>query len=306
MRKPKTLPEMRQKARDLRANMTDAEQALWRRLRNRQLGGTRFRRQAPVGPFVADFLCHERKLIVEVDGGQHSGAQSDLRRNAWLQANGYTVLRFWNNEVLQQMEGVLEAIAAGSRSDQCPHPSPPPEGEGTPVARAVGRADGRVVWRVLLTYEERYRRRGLLRTDTGEEFLLDLPEATELADGSALLLEDGRQVLVKAAPEPLAEVRAEGPLLARLAWHVGNRHTPAQVEGGRLLIQRDYVIEDMLARLGAEVSHVEEPFTPEGGAYGMGRTHGHSHSHDPQADPNAHIPHRHDHGHHHNHGHSHD
>jgi urease accessory protein len=150
---------------------------------------------------------------------------------------------------------------------------------------------------VSLTYEDRYRRRGLLYADSGEEFLLDLPEATELRDGNVLVLEDGRQVLVRAAPEPLAEVRASGALLARLAWHVGNRHTPALIEADRLLIQRDHVIEDMLARLGAVVTHVEAPFTPEGGAYGHGRTHGHSHSNDPQADPNAHIPHRHGHRH---------
>jgi urease accessory protein len=144
-----------------------------------------------------------------------------------------------------------------------------------------------------LPYAERYRRRGRLTTDEGEDILLDLAEATELEDGHALLLEDGRRVAVRAAPEPLAEVRAEGAALARLAWHVGNRHTPAQVEEGRLLIQRDHVLEDMLARLGARVAHVTEPFRPEGGAYGHGRTHGHAHAHDPHADPNAHIPHRH-------------
>jgi len=165
---------------------------------------------------------------------------------------------------------------------------------------------------VVLTYAERYRRRGILLTDSGQEFLLDLPEATELREGDALALEDGRRILIRAAPEPLAEVRAGGATLARLAWHVGNRHTPAQVEPDRLLIQRDHVIEDMLARLGATVMHVEEPFTPEGGAYGHGRTHGHSHSHDPKDDPNSHIPHRHepsrgDHEHddHHGHGHRH-
>ena len=158
---------------------------------------------------------------------------------------------------------------------------------------------------VRLAYADRYRRRGRLVTESGESVLLDLPEATELRESDALLLEDGRRILIRAAPEPLAEVRAEGRTLARLAWHVGNRHTPAQVEAGRLLIQRDHVLEDMLAQLGAEVRHVEEPFTPEGGAYGHGRTHGHSHSHDPHEDPNAHIPHRHDHGHDHDHAHGH-
>ena len=144
-----------------------------------------------------------------------------------------------------------------------------------------------------LPYAERYRRRGLLTTDGGEDILLDLAEATELADGMALVLEDGRRVALRAAPEPLAEVRAEGAALARLAWHIGNRHTPAQVEEGRLLIQRDHVLEDMLARLGARVAHVTEPFRPEGGAYGHGRTHGHGHAPHAHADPNAHIPHRH-------------
>ncbi|MBY8974626.1 urease accessory protein UreE [Rhodobacteraceae bacterium NNCM2] len=155
-----------------------------------------------------------------------------------------------------------------------------------------------VVW---LTFEGRYKRRGRLRAANGAEYLLDLPEATELRDGDAVVLEDGRHVLIRAAAEPLAEVRAEGQALARLAWHVGNRHTPCEVHDDRLLIQRDHVLEDMLTRLGATVVHVEAPFQPEGGAYGHGRTHGHSHSHDPHADPNAHIPHRHGAGHDHDH-----
>ena len=150
--------------------------------------------------------------------------------------------------------------------------------------------------RVSLRYEERYRRRAVLRCEDGEDILLDLPEAAALRDGDALVLEDGRHVRVVAASEPLLEVRvsagaAEGAL-ARLAWHIGNRHTPCQIDGRRLLIQRDPVLEDMLQKLGAETTPIEAPFQPEGGAYGHGRTHGHSHAHDPQADPNAHIPHR--------------
>lgn len=147
---------------------------------------------------------------------------------------------------------------------------------------------------VTLPHAERYRRRGRLATDQGVAFVLDLAEATELRAGDALQLEDGRLVAIRAAAEPLAAVHATGETLARLAWHVGNRHTPAQIEPGRLLILRDHVLEDMLTRLGAEIEHVEAPFAPEGGAYGHGRTHGHSHSHDPHEDPNAHIPHRHD------------
>lgn len=146
--------------------------------------------------------------------------------------------------------------------------------------------------RVSLPYAERYRRRGLLRTDAGREVMLDLPEAMELPDGAVLALVDGSAVAVRAAPEPLAEVRAAGPLLARLAWHVGNRHTPAEIADDRLRIARDHVIEEMLRRLGGEVIHVTAPFRPEGGAYGHGRTHGHHHG-PAGADPNAHIPHRH-------------
>lgn len=144
-----------------------------------------------------------------------------------------------------------------------------------------------------LAYEDRYRRRGRLTTDGGADLLLDLAEATELVPGQFLVLDDGRGIAIAAAAEPLAEVRAEGATLARLAWHVGNRHTPAQVEDGRMLIRRDHVLEDMLTRLGATVVHVEAPFRPEGGAYGHGRTHGHGHAHTAHDDPNAHIPHRH-------------
>ena len=147
---------------------------------------------------------------------------------------------------------------------------------------------------VALGYQDRYRRRGRLTSDAGQSFLLDLAEASELPHGAGLVLEDGGTIRVVAAIEPLTEVR--GPALVRLAWHIGNRHTPCQVEADRLLIQRDHVLEDMLRGLGAEVRHIEAPFQPEGGAYGHGRTHAHSHSHDPHEDPNAHIPHRHEHG----------
>lgn len=142
---------------------------------------------------------------------------------------------------------------------------------------------------VRLTWDERWRRRGRLVTEAGRAILLDLPEAAELREGDALALEDGGLVAVRAAPEPLAEVRAEGRALARLAWHVGNRHAPAQLEADRLLIRRDHVMEAMLAGLGAALRHVEAPFAPEGGAYGHGRTHPHHHGHDPQADPDAHL-----------------
>ncbi|MEM9524877.1 MAG: urease accessory protein UreE [Pseudomonadota bacterium] len=128
---------------------------------------------------------------------------------------------------------------------------------------------------VSLTYDDRFLRRKVLRTDSGEAFLVDLDHARSLNDGDAFVLEDGRIVSVIAAPEALLEIT--GPELTRLAWHIGNRHTPCQIEAKRLLIQRDHVLRDMLERLHADLREVVEPFTPEGGAYGHGRTHGHSH-----------------------------
>jgi urease accessory protein len=166
----------------------------------------------------------------------------------------------------------------------------------TARAQAVNRPAGAgpCAGTVTLAWDARYRRRGVIHTDGGEEVLLDLPEATELRDGDALVFEDGRQVVIRAAPEPLTEVQAEDPRhLVRLAWHVGNRHVPAQVEADRLLIRRDHVIEDMLARLGARITHIEAPFTPEGGAYGHGRARGHLHGHDPHHDPDAPLRDRH-------------
>jgi urease accessory protein len=151
-------------------------------------------------------------------------------------------------------------------------------------------AAGACAGTVTLDYDARWRRRATLRTDGGETVLLDLPEAADLRDGDALALEDGRHLVVRAAPEPLAAVSAETPrALARLAWHLGNRHLPVAIEEARLLIRRDHVIEDMLRGLGATVAPVMAPFNPEGGAYGRGRTHAHSHGGDAHADPNAHL-----------------
>ncbi len=137
-----------------------------------------------------------------------------------------------------------------------------------------------------LDYSSRFIRRRSLTTDHGSPVLIDLPEARLLRDGEVLDC-DGTPVTIRAALEDLLEIT--GPALPRIAWHIGNRHTPCQVEDTRLLIQRDHVLRDMLEKLGATVHEVSEPFQPEGGAYGHGRTHGHNHSHDPQKDPNAHL-----------------
>jgi very-short-patch-repair endonuclease len=101
----------RGRARALRARMTDAERKLWYALRDRRFAQFKFRRQVPVGPFIADFICFEARLVVEVDGGQHAESLQDKRRDRWFAANGFHVLRFWNNEVLSNLEGVMTLVA---------------------------------------------------------------------------------------------------------------------------------------------------------------------------------------------------
>ena len=148
---------------------------------------------------------------------------------------------------------------------------------------------------VLLDFDDRFRRRKRYQGEKGLAFLLDLEDATVLRDGDGLLLADiGGVILVRAAPEPLVEVKAETPeRLMRLAWHLGNRHLPTEIQADRLLIRDDHVIVEMLKGLGAALEKVDAPFNPEGGAYGEhNRTPGHHHHH-----------HDHDHGdgHHHHH-----
>ena len=103
--------ERTRRARDLRQNMTDAERRLWRKLRGNSLG-VRFRRQVPIGPFIVDFACYERRLVIEIDGGQHLENARDEARDAWLRERGFRVLRFWNHDVLKNLDGVLQVIAA--------------------------------------------------------------------------------------------------------------------------------------------------------------------------------------------------
>jgi very-short-patch-repair endonuclease len=98
------------RARALRARMTDAERKLWFALRDRRFASFKFRRQVPIGSFIADFICYELRVVIEVDGGQHSDSRSDQRRDGWFARNDFLVLRFWNNDVLSNREGVLTSI----------------------------------------------------------------------------------------------------------------------------------------------------------------------------------------------------
>jgi very-short-patch-repair endonuclease len=125
----KTDPEL---AQNLRKRSTDAEKLIWKHLRNRSLEGVKFRRQQPFGPYIVDFLSVEKKLVVELDGGQHADANcGDAERDAYIKGEGYEVLRFWNNDVLQNTEGVLETIRL-ELIKPAPSPQPsPPEGRGS-------------------------------------------------------------------------------------------------------------------------------------------------------------------------------
>jgi urease accessory protein len=134
---------------------------------------------------------------------------------------------------------------------------------------------------VTLDYEDRHRRRIALTAAGGTEFLLDLAEVPDLRDGDAILLPDGRAIAVKAAREPLMEIHAHDFVqLARIAWHIGNRHLAAEIADGSLVIRADHVIEAMIEGLGGHVHHISAPFNPERGAYaGAAATQGHHHHH---------------------------
>ncbi|HJR72379.1 MAG TPA: DUF559 domain-containing protein [Luteimonas sp.] len=118
--------------RELRNSSTDAERELWQRLRGRQLEGMKFRRQHPFGDYILDLVCLERKTVIELDGGQHAEAVAyDNERTRNLEKSGFVVLRFWNNEVFENMDGVLDVIWRTLRERANPSPpNPPLEGEG--------------------------------------------------------------------------------------------------------------------------------------------------------------------------------
>lgn len=128
---------------------------------------------------------------------------------------------------------------------------------------------------ISLTYDERFIRRKKLISDNGYEFLVDLEEMKSVFNDQAFELKQGKIIKIKSKEERLIEIRSSN--LNRLVWHIGNRHIPCQIETDRILIQEDDIIQDMIHRLGGETKLIIEQFNPEGGAYGIGRTHGHKH-----------------------------
>ena len=116
--------EQREFAKHLRCNMTESENKLWRQLRAHRLNGEKFKRQQPIGPYVVDFVHFGARLIVEADGGQHNDSPHDKRRDAWLREQGFKVMRFWNNEIISNLDGVLATVlAAATESPLSPSPS---------------------------------------------------------------------------------------------------------------------------------------------------------------------------------------
>ena len=130
-------PLMRSRARQIRTHMTDAETRLWHALRGKQMEGQKFRRQQTIGAYIVDFISLDAKLIVELDGGQHAeAADYDMKRDAWLVSEGFRVLRFWNNDVTDNLEGVLTRIVEALS----PPPQPLSPARGTPVGPRLSEA----------------------------------------------------------------------------------------------------------------------------------------------------------------------
>ena len=128
-------------ARELRKNMTDTERLLWSKLRGKQFGGFKFRKQAPIGKFIVDFVCFDRKVVVELDGGQHAvSVEEDQKRSEWLKSQGFRVLRFWNHEVIEDSDMVMEAIWLALQMP--PTLALPHEGGGNSRRRACPRKAG--------------------------------------------------------------------------------------------------------------------------------------------------------------------
>ncbi|MBM3951426.1 MAG: DUF559 domain-containing protein [Rhodospirillales bacterium] len=129
-------------ARRLRRDATEAEKTLWRLLRNRSLGGAKFRRQVPIGRYVVDFACLERRLVIEADGGQHASSGDDAVRTDWLESRCFRVLRFWNRDILENPEGIAAAILESLAEPQPTPPSPSRFRGPLPLPAKAGRGPG--------------------------------------------------------------------------------------------------------------------------------------------------------------------
>ena len=175
------------------------------------------------------------------------------------------------------------------------------------VLHAAERPDTPAIDTLILPYAQRQAQKGFMFGVKGTCVELDFAEAVRLRTDDALVLDTGGLVEIVAEPEPLIEARAADlPALARLAWHLGDRHVPIQVLERRLRLQRDPAIEALLQSLGAKVAVIEAPFEPEGGAYAApAGDHGHSHDHHHDHAHGHDHDHGHDHGHSHDHGHDH-
>jgi urease accessory protein len=182
----------------------------------------------------------------------------------------------------------------------------------TRVLHAAERGDRPIADTLILPHAQRQAQKGFLFGVKGTCVELDFPEMVRLRTDDALLLDDGGLVEVVAEPEPLIEARAADlPALARLAWHLGDRHVPVQIFERKLRLKREPAIETLLQSLGAKVVHIDAPFEPEGGAYDAaagghdqhdhdhahGHDHGHHHGHDHHDDHDHHHGHSHDHKH---------
>jgi urease accessory protein len=163
------------------------------------------------------------------------------------------------------------------------------------IAKGASRLEGELPT-ITLDREERYRRRITWTTDDGAKFLLDLAEATYLPHGTGLVFDDGSIVIVHAAPEELLQItthNGDAHALARIAWHIGNRHTPAEITSDAIFILPDHVLAEMVQGLGGIVARVSRPFEPEGGAYGGHGSlerghHHHDHNHNHEAGHHGH------------------
>lgn len=121
---PSTNPKLLERARQMRSEMTQPERELWTALRAKRFDGIKFTRQVVIGPYIADFVCRSRKLIIELDGATHADASRDDQRTAFLEAQGYRVIRFWNNDVMTNLDGVLGALSEALATAPLPNPLP--------------------------------------------------------------------------------------------------------------------------------------------------------------------------------------